>query len=83
MQRRVAGCTMWRPRGEDYPAFSQRRTKRIDKDEEAGMCGEKGRGRTRGERGREGERETDENERKGRMAVESAAKKSDSGRAFA
>lgn len=51
MQRRVAGCTMWRPYSEDYPAFSQRRTKRIDKGEEAGMCGEKERRR---EREREG-----------------------------
>lgn len=58
MQRRVAGCTMWRPCGKDYPAFSQRRTKRIDKDEEAEMCSEKERKRERGrEGGKEKERE--------------------------
>lgn len=51
MQRRVADCTMSRPCGEDYPAFSQRRIKRIDKDEEDGMY----------------ERERDENERKERV----------------
>jgi len=32
MQRRVAGCTMWRLYCEDYPAFSQRLTKRIDEE---------------------------------------------------
>lgn len=78
MQRRVAGCTMWRPCGEDYPAFSQRLTKRIDKDEEAGIRGKK----IKRERERERQREN-KNEREERMMVESAAKKSDSGRAFA